>query len=355
MVTHFRLTSIGSALRGLVFGLSLGVMSPVFADNVPDVQRLMKQGQYTQALEKIDAYLAGKPKDAQGRFMKGLILTEMNKPYDAITVFTKLTEDYPELPEPYNNLAVLYAQQKQYDRARSALEMAIRTHPSYAIAYENLGDIYAKMASQSYDKALQLDSSNTAAQSKISLIRELISTTAKPGSRNAAAKPAPAASAKPGVAPSTAVVASTPGAAAARPVETKPLEASPTPVVVASKPEPTPAAAGANDDILKTLNAWAEAWSAKDVPAYLAFYGPDFAPPKGQSRSAWEAEREARVGKPGPISVAVDSPEVSMDGDKASVRFRQHYKSANLKTSTNKTLILVNSGGKWLIQQEISR
>ncbi len=59
-------------------------------------------------------------------------------------MFTKLSEDYPELPEPYNNLAVLYAQQKQYDKARTALEMAIRTHPSYAIAYENLGDIYAK-------------------------------------------------------------------------------------------------------------------------------------------------------------------------------------------------------------------
>ena len=88
-------------------------------------------------------YIRDRPKDAQGRFLKGQILTEMNKPADAIAVFTKLTEDYPELPEPYNNLAVLYAQQKQYDKARTALEMAIRTHPSYAIAYENLGDVYA--------------------------------------------------------------------------------------------------------------------------------------------------------------------------------------------------------------------
>ena len=79
--------------------------------------------------------------------MKGLILTEQGKPADAIKIFTGLTEDYPELPEPYNNLAVLYASQGQYDKARTALEMSIRTHPSYATAHENLGDIYAKMAS----------------------------------------------------------------------------------------------------------------------------------------------------------------------------------------------------------------
>jgi tetratricopeptide (TPR) repeat protein len=152
--------------RALAIGLTIVIASPVFADNLPEVQRLIKQGQYPQALEKVDAYLSNKPKDAQGRFLKGLIYTEMNKPTEAIATFTKLTEDYPELPEPYNNLAVLYAQQKQYDKARTALEMAIRTHPSYAIAYENLGDVYAKLASQAYDKALQLDSANSATQNK---------------------------------------------------------------------------------------------------------------------------------------------------------------------------------------------
>jgi tetratricopeptide (TPR) repeat protein len=91
--------------------------------------------------------------------------------------FPELTEDYPELPEPYNNLAVLYAAQADYERAKNSLEMAIRTHPSYATAHENLGDIYAKMASQAYDKALQLDKSNTSAQTKLALIRDLFSPT----------------------------------------------------------------------------------------------------------------------------------------------------------------------------------
>src|ERR1700674_4688726 len=135
----------------------------IAADEIEESTRLLRQGNQAQALDRINAFLNTNPKDARARFLKGLILTEQNKPADAIKVFTSLTEDYPELPEPYNNLAVLYASQGQYDKARKSLEMAIRTHPSYAIAHENLGDVYAKMASEAYDKALQLDRSNAAA------------------------------------------------------------------------------------------------------------------------------------------------------------------------------------------------
>ena len=143
--------------------------------SLQEVNQLFKQASWTQALERVNAYLVKQPKDARGRFLKGLILTEQNKPAEAIKIFTALTEDYPELPEPYNNLAVLYAAQGQYDKARNALEMAIRTHPSYATAHENLGDIYAKMASQAYDKALQIDHGNATAQTKLNLIKELFS------------------------------------------------------------------------------------------------------------------------------------------------------------------------------------
>jgi tetratricopeptide (TPR) repeat protein len=115
------------------------------------------------------------------RFIKGVIYSESGKPNDAIATFTKLTEDYPELPEPYNNLAVLYASQNQLDKARTALEMAIRTNPSYSTAHENLGDVYAKLASQAYSKALQLDSNNQAVQPKLSLIRELFAPAVRSG------------------------------------------------------------------------------------------------------------------------------------------------------------------------------
>ena len=146
------------------------------ADELQEINLLFKQGQLDRALGRVNAYLATRPKDARGRFLKGVILAEQNKPNDAIKAFTELTQEFPELPEPYNNLAVLYASQGQYDQARSALEMAIRTHPSYATAHENLGDIHAKLASQAYDKALQLDKGNKTAQTKLNLIKELFPT-----------------------------------------------------------------------------------------------------------------------------------------------------------------------------------
>src|SRR5918996_3576538 len=163
----------------LVLALGLASTGSGWAQTDPlqDANQLFRQGQFDRAMDRVNGYLATRPKDAKGRFLKGLILTEQNKPNEAIKVFTELSQDYPELPEPYNNLAVLHASQGQYDKARNSLEMAIRTHPSYATAHENLGDIYAKMASQAYDKALQLDRSNQAAQGKLNLIKDLFSQT----------------------------------------------------------------------------------------------------------------------------------------------------------------------------------
>src|SRR5438132_4216367 len=151
----------------------LGIAS-ARAGDVEDAQKLLKAGQAPQALERVNRALAANPKDPQARFLKGLIFTEQGKQQEAIDIFTKLTQDYPNLPEPYNNLAVIYASQGQYEKARAALEQSIRTHPSYATAYENLGDVYAKLASQAYGKALQLDASNAGAQNKLSLVRELV-------------------------------------------------------------------------------------------------------------------------------------------------------------------------------------
>ncbi len=354
-----------SRLTAVFVALALVLSSPVArADNLAEIQKLMKSGQYPQALEKTDAYIAGKPRDAQGRFMKGLILTEMNRPADAIAVFTKLTEDYPELPEPYNNLAVLYAQQKQYEKARTALEMAIRTHPAYAIAYENLGDVYAKLASQAYDKALQLDSSNAAAQGKLSLIRDLVSTNTRPGGKPAtpvaAAKPAEPA-AKPAAEPArpaaveapkpaaTVVPVAPPAVAATKPAEPAKVAEAPKP---AEKPATKTGDADAEAEAAAAVQNWAAAWSKKDVRAYLGHYAADFQTPNGMPRKAWETERQQRINKPGKILVSVDDLKVTIEGNKATVKFRQTYKSASLNSSTGKTLVLVRVGGKWLIQQE---
>ena len=332
---------------------------PARADTLQDIGKLLKQGQHAQALEQVDKYLSGKPKDAQGRFLKGLILTEMNKPGDAIAVFTKLSADYPELPEPYNNLAVIYAQQKQYDKAKQALEMAIRTHPSYATAHENLGDIYARLASQAYDKALQLDSSNSSAQTKLATIKDLISVNTRPGpARPAAGKPPVVVAAAAPVEPKAAEVkpVEPPKPAEAKPAEVKPPEpkvvATPAAAPAKSAEQAKPAAAGDAAEVTKALDAWLAAWSKKDVKGYLSHYAKDFQTPGAEARAAWEAERTRRVGKPGAIHVRHENLRITVDGDTATARFRQHYQSAALKTSSNKVVVFVRRDGRWLIQQE---
>src|SRR3569833_1182031 len=158
----------------LLPGLAAALMANgAQADEAADVSGQLRANRYAEAMVKADAFLARKPQDAQMRFLKGVILTEQNKTAEAIATFSKLTEDFPALPEPYNNLAVLYAAGGEYEKARQALNKAIRTNPSYATAYENLGDVHAKLASQAYDKALQLDSGNSAAKSKLTLLRSL--------------------------------------------------------------------------------------------------------------------------------------------------------------------------------------
>ena len=361
----------------LVISLTAGFATlPVHANSVQEASRLLRQGQQAQALEQVDRFLADKPKDAQGRFLKGTILAEMGRNAEAINIFTKLTEDYPELPEPYNNLAVIYAQQKQYDKAKQALEQAIRTHPSYATAHENLGDLYARLASQAYGKALQLDAANTTAQSKLALIKDLTTTSSRAGSK-APVEPTPAKPVEPSkpitpptapttpVAPPTPTIVATapttlPAAPPAKPVEAvKPSEPVKTETKPEVKPEPEPKVetkpivGDVNSDVSKAIEAWAAAWTRKDVKAYLARYAKDFKVPGGASRTSWETERGQRINKPGKISVDVDNIKVSAEApDQVTARFRQHYKSATLSSSTTKTLVLVKRDGKWLIQQE---
>lgn len=110
----------------------------------------------------------------RARFLKGSILADQRKLDEAIAILRALTHEMPELPEPHNNLAVLYAQRGQYDDARRSLEIAILAHPGYALAHENLGDIYARMAAQSYRQAGKLDPKSASAPLKLKAIDQLL-------------------------------------------------------------------------------------------------------------------------------------------------------------------------------------
>ena len=339
------------ALAALFTALAL-VSFAVLADDIQDASKLLKSGQPQQALERVNKVLAAKPKDAQARFLKGLIFAEQGNTKDATDVFLALTKDYPDLPEPYNNLAVIYASQGQYDKARGALEQSIRTHPSYATAYENLGDVYAKLASQAYDKALQIDSANAGAKNKLALVRDLVGPAA---TATAASKPAATTvvAAAPVAAPTPA---STPAPAAAPAPAAKEPAKAPVAAVEPAKPaeKPAPSAKSGSTEVIETVQAWAKAWAAKDVDGYLGYYAKDFQTPGGEARTDWEKARRQRISAPKSITVTVDGPKVTLTGDsQARVTFRQGYSSDVLKgANATKTLVLAKTNGRWLIQQE---
>ena len=332
-----------SALRMLFLAATLSVsfVNLAHADEYADVNVLIKAGKLGEALTKADQYLSGKPRDPQMRFIKGVIQTEAAKPADAIATFTQITQDYPELPEPYNNLAVLYAGQSQFDKARAALEMAIRTNPSYATAHENLGDVYAKLASQAYSKALQLDSGNTGVQPKLALIRTLFAPEPK------------------GQRPSTAAQASSQIAAAPTPSKAPAVAAAPavtatpvTPVAPKAPPASSATSGGAEKDVESAVRAWAAAWSGKDMSGYLGSYGKDFATPKGEARKAWEDDRRKRIEGKSRISVKIESLSIAVNGDKATAKFKQGYSADSLNVTSRKTLDLAKAGDRWVIVRE---
>jgi tetratricopeptide (TPR) repeat protein len=147
--------------------------TPGLSANLAEARKLIRDRQFAPAMAKIDTVLLTDPKNPQARFMKGVVQTEQNRPADAIETFQKLIEDFPELPEPYNNLAVIFAQKGQYEQAKSALELALKSNPDYAIAHENLADVYARLAGVEYERAAALDKSNKNAKAKLALVREL--------------------------------------------------------------------------------------------------------------------------------------------------------------------------------------
>jgi Flp pilus assembly protein TadD len=271
-----------------------------------EAQALIGQGQFERALERLDRQVKSAPQDAEARFTRGLVLVRLNRHDDAARVFTELTRDFPQLPEPYNNLAVIYAQQGDYDKAREALEAALAMHPSYAVAHENLGDIHAALSAAAYNRALTLDPANTALRAKLTLVAQL------DGLGRGA------------IAPAT--------------------------------PPAPPAAAGDTAAIEQVLRDWAAAWSSQDADRYLSFYAPDFTPEGGASRQAWETQRRERIAKPRQIRVGLSELRVVPQGaGRAQATFRQDYRSDALTNQSTKVLDLAQVDGRWQIRREASR
>ena len=162
--------------------LGIGLLltgAAALADEYAEVQKLQQSGQSAAALARADKYIAANPRDPQMRFIKSGLLSAVGQRTEAEELLTNLTRDYPELPEPWNNLAVLYASQGQLDKAEAALQSALRINPAYATALENLGDVRVRQAGEAYRRARQLDARNARLAPKIDSLQRVLTDGAK--------------------------------------------------------------------------------------------------------------------------------------------------------------------------------
>lgn len=307
----------------LLIALGMAIAAESHADTLEDVRALMRERRYDDALDRLDSHLKTSPNDASARFLKGIALAEAGRRREAIDTFSALVTDFPGLPEPHNNLAVLYAAEGDLDKAQAHLLEAIRIHPSYATAHENLGDVYAKLAAHSYSEAISLEGANQSARVKLRLISGLDGVGSEAG------------------AASSSMVARSTSATTA---------AAPAPPVAAPMP-----AAMASDDVLATLKSWADAWSRQDVDAYLSYYAPAFMPADGRSKQSWTILRRERISGPHFIDLRIAQPEVIRTGDdRVSVTFQQFYRSDSYADQVIKRIDMVRRGGEWRIVSEVT-
>ncbi|MGE4596616.1 MAG: hypothetical protein AAEA78_01405 [Methylophilaceae bacterium] len=265
------------------------------------------------ALQKIKSELRITPNDARLLFYKGLILTKINKKKEAILTFTNLINQHPSLPEPYNNLAVLYAGFGKLELAKETLEKAILTNKSYSTAHINLGDIYTQMATNAYNKALEIDNKNKIAHNKLKLITELFN-----------------------YQPST---------------EEKKITIS-----KLENHQQTNKIPNNKTEVLKeikeTMKIWESAWENRDLEVYLNTYSINFKYPNNMLKKQWEQYRADRILNKKEIIITISKINYKINKDVVTASFIQNYKSNNYNNSSQKTLVFQYESNHWVILEE---
>ena len=322
--TH-RPTKINKVNFFLALGLSCCLLTTTNFADINSAKNLFENGRIDSALLELNKVISEKPDSAEARFLKGVALQALERNDEAIVVYTNLAKDFPELPEPYNNLAVLFAERSEFDKAEDALRAAIKTNKSYATAYENLGDIYAQRASIAYNDALNLSPANrNAVEVKLSMIDNIL---LPPSARNAMQAQV-----------------------------NNPAESTPTTQTTTNPASSSVAFSIPSPEVRAAVLTWAEDWSSRNIEAYLSHYAPSFRPLNGSSRSAWAKYRSERLQAPSfvIVNIAQLQSRNNTDGTVTAI-FVQDYQSDGYKDTVQKTLELVNNQGTWKIQTETSK
>lgn len=306
---------------------------------------LQMLGRHEQAVEAYRRAATLLPQSVVPHLQRARALERMEKFAEAEAAYREGLKIGPNDPRLANNLAYLLANRRlRLDEALSLARQAVARDPKRATYHDTLGVVLQLRgdeagARQAFERGLALEPGNVT-------LRQRLAQAAAPVAVKTAAVAAPASAA-----PATPVAAPAPAPAPA---------AAAAPAVVAAKPAPAPVAkaapalppADAGKLVAGRLEAWRQAWEAKDSARYLSFYGSAFVPAGNKPRAAWETDRRAKLGKKGEIKVQLGTPSIKADGEVVLVSFEQRYQSGNYSDVVQKQLEWVREGSDWKIRRE---
>ncbi|GEC96956.1 hypothetical protein ZRA01_30290 [Zoogloea ramigera] len=335
----------GQAERALVsFDKALSLRKDFANSVLARGDALQMLGRHEQAIEAYQRAARLLPQSVVPHLQRARALERMEKFAEAEAAYREGLKVGPNDPRLANNLAYLLANRRlRLDEALSLAKQAVARDPKRATYHDTLGVVLQLRgdeagARQAFERGLALEPGNGA-------LRQRLAQSATPIAIKTAAVQTPAPAPTPAAAvPPVAPVAAPAGVAA------KPAVA---PVAKAAAPAVAPAApADAGKLVAGRLEAWRQAWEAKDSARYLAFYGSAFVPAGNKPRAAWETDRRAKLDKKGEIKVVLGAPSFKLEGEVVRVSFEQRYQSGNYSDVVNKQLEWVKDGGDWKIRRE---
>jgi tetratricopeptide (TPR) repeat protein len=280
-------------------------VKPVFsATPIEEIQRLIDQNSFSLAATTGDQILIEQPTNAKIQFLTAYAYQMDQQMNRAKELYEHLIQEYPELPEPRNNLAMIYLDKGNSDKASQLLIDALNTHSSYSMAYNNLGRIYRSIASATYRQAVS-ESNQPVESPKIELIA--LSNLSLPD-----------------------------------------------PPVIVTQPVIRSVVNSANVQtlLIEQVKKWAKSWNDKDFPTYISFYSANHSP-SFDTHIAWVEHRRNRIMRPGTINVVVSDIEIREQGENSAIiNFKQTYDSLNYSDKVLKQIGFRRIGSTWKISDE---
>ncbi len=303
------------------FFILLIIVNPAFA-SIADLKALITQQNYLKAIELGQKLKQHNPDSVSVLFYTALAYQYNKQPEQAKKLYLKAIEQNTRLPEIYNNLATIYALEKNYTKAADTLTLAINSNKSIATAYANLSNIYRYMASQAYQQVLA-DGTSKKKHHSTPLHTQLLTSLHWQEDINRAKPVIKTVTAKESSAKVVAIKNNTKNI---------------------NKSVPS---------VQQAIIDWADAWQTKRFDDYIKSYTDTYAP-KNLTHTQWVAQRKQRINRPGDIFVDVRHFDIQQNGQQAIAHFNQAYRSKTYRDKVRKRMHLRLINGRWLITSEVT-